>query len=199
MEEELDLRVRGGMATRMIDEETSEVYRCVLESYGSVINQLSPDDARLKASELLRAVGIAEGACGLVKMLFFDKMSKGFGRVDTEAVAQDAVQAIGVMMQEVAPLPEDIHIGYGFRFAKRQVVSVIQLKFESELCDLTPDGARQHAAYLFAAAESVQTDEFLQDFIGGKLGMELGEVQAILQEFAGFRERQYFQNLIEKN
>jgi hypothetical protein len=200
--EETEARELSAISFMGIDE-AGEIYRCVLETYGSVRNQLSPDDARIKASELFRAAGIAESACGLVKLMFFkEDTSQGFGRkskqLHPEDLAKRATKAVSVMMQEVEPLPEDIQVSYGFKFSQKKVFPMVHLTWGEDSVTLELDAAKNHAKILFVCAEAVQTDEFLTSFIGKQLGMELGEVQAILREFSAFRQQQYLQSLFQK-
>jgi hypothetical protein len=69
---------------------------------------------------------------------------------------------------------------------------LVQLKWGTERCQMTPDEARAHAYAILDAANAAETDAIMVAFLKERVGLKEGvDIGAILNDFRQFRERKY--------
>jgi hypothetical protein len=125
----------------------------------------------------------------MIKLLVFDN-SKGFKtKAKAEEAAKRAVKAVTVMMQDLEPFPDDIEIGFGFKFEKAEVYPHVNLMWDDTKVNLYLEDAISHANWLMGGAEATETDAFITSFFAAQ-GVTIAETQVFLQRFAEYRLEQ---------
>ena len=194
MEADLPIEDRDSFSVRsMLDEDTGDRY--VEESYLDYKLRLTPNEAAKRAAEIFRAAGISESCAGLIHILVFEG-NKGFGNKPNKAAVKKAVSMVGFLIASMKPLEEGLHVGYGFKFMKQEVISVVEFTLGEEKHNLRIEDARNHAKYLFECAEAVQSDRFLHRFLVNHSDLEVEHVQRLLADFALFRQQELLEGLL---
>ncbi|MBW4598994.1 MAG: hypothetical protein KME29_05100 [Calothrix sp. FI2-JRJ7] len=158
----------------------------VAESWKDVCAIYTPQKARSRALNILRAAAYAESEASIFKAITGVGQHKGFGEISKKALST-AVEALEIIRKERLPLPEDIRAIFGFN-TKLPLVDLTWKK--GHKISLRLGEAKKHAISLLECAESVETDSFLLKHL------ERDDWQYLMDEFRLERQKSWTEGLI---
>ena len=90
-------------------------------------------------------------------------------------------------MSEDTLQSQDVCVESLFGFHTRQ--PLVQMRLGVERVQMSPQEAREIAASLLEAAECAQTDAFLFEFMGVRIGSTVEAAAGVLKEFRAWRDK----------
>jgi hypothetical protein len=173
----------------------------VRESYGEIATIFTATEARMRGQGIFSAAGIAAACGSMMHLMVFADDNKGFGKPslpECERKTKEAVKFVNLVYRGLEEFPPGIAIGYGLKIDKQEIHPYVMLHWGDDPIEgqapehyvklLLPE-AKNHATWLMACAEAVETDNFLHYFYQQKLGLSFEQVQQLLSELAAFRQR----------
>jgi hypothetical protein len=154
-------------------------------------------EARARAEALIMAAAIAETEAKIaVNLTGIDSAQlRGFGKTAKRTAAEKTfIQLRQIMRDARSPLPKGITPIFG----QRTHLPLVEITLYGKPIQPETHVVRDHAFALLACAEASESDRLLHYFFHQTLDVSIGNVSAMLQEFAGFRNRVQLQDLLDK-
>lgn len=154
-------------------------------------------EARDRAEAFFLAAAIADTEARIALKIsgLKDEKPKGFGAKSSPSKQEEFFYQINMMMRdERLPLPDGIKPIFGWKTR----LPLIDVDLYGELFQWEPDQAREHARWLLECADASESDRFFYAFLKEKLDISAEKSNAMLQEFAGFRNRTRLEDLLNR-
>jgi hypothetical protein len=156
----------------------------VCELWLEVCATYSPQQARSRALNILRAAAYAESEASIFRAIS-GIGHKGFWKIPNDRI-KTAVATLQLVRKQRLPLPDDIQGIFGFNTQ----LPLVNLVWKDAQLSLHLDEAKKHAITLLECAESVETDGFLMQHL------EHEDWQILMDEYRLHRQKSWLEGLI---
>lgn len=165
-------------------------------AYNEQSGLLTLTEARQRADTIFKVAGIAESEAAIIegfRAIESQNRPKGFAKKQSSDADKTPFLLRELIREHSPQLPDEIKVIYGFHTQQ----ALVEMHWYGTRIQEPPETVREHAIALIQAAEAAESDAFFYCFLRDRIEVGLDEAQALIEEFALYRQRGQLEDLLE--